>query len=40
MQLALLEMMLISRDENQLAQALEPAREARLKWSKFYERKS
>ncbi|GAB4509170.1 MAG: hypothetical protein OHK0046_03640 [Anaerolineae bacterium] len=38
-QLAMLEMMLISRDEQKLAEALTPLREARLHWSSEYERK-
>lgn len=38
-QLALLEAMLISRDEQQLTDALVPIREARREWSALYERK-
>jgi prephenate dehydrogenase len=39
-QLALLETMLISRDEGRLIEALKPVRESRLHWSENYERKS
>lgn len=39
-QLGMLETMLISRDENRLAEALKPLRETRLHWSQHYERKS
>jgi prephenate dehydrogenase len=35
-QLALLEKMLIARDETQLKDALKPVREARLTWGKYY----
>ncbi len=38
-QLALLEKMLIGRDEEQLTEALRPVREARLKWAQYYQRK-
>jgi hypothetical protein len=37
-QLALLEAMLISRDEENLAEALRPARAARLRWIEAYEK--
>ena len=39
MQLAMLETMLISGDEQQLADLLKPVREARIEWMESYERK-
>lgn len=39
LQLTILEKMLLSGDQEGLAQSLKPLREARLKWSKYYERK-